>query len=155
MFEREHFEAMNLVHWFNYAARRRSLDHRLLFAIPNGGHRHITVASKMKAEGVRRGVPDYMLAIPKNGKPGMFIELKSETGSLSTEQKEMRDLLVAQGYHWVCAKGSTAAINAIEEYLGPPPQKIGLDSESKNNLPKQTVSPILPASEAVTAPTSP
>lgn len=32
---------------------------RLLYAVPNGGDRHPIVAAKMRAEGVRAGVPDY------------------------------------------------------------------------------------------------
>ena len=37
----------------------------LLFAIPMGGHRHIAVAAKLKAEGVKAGVPDIFFALPK------------------------------------------------------------------------------------------
>ena len=37
----------------------------LIFAIPNGGKRHIGTARKLKAEGVRSGVPDIFLACPR------------------------------------------------------------------------------------------
>src|SRR4051812_39956800 len=36
-----------------------------LFAIPNGGSRHIAEAAKLVAAGVRSGVPDLMLPWPK------------------------------------------------------------------------------------------
>lgn len=62
------------------------------FAIPNGGKRNIITASKLKAEGVKKGVPD--LCIIHEGQ-AFFLEVKrpkSATGAkgrLSTVQKEM------------------------------------------------------------------
>ena len=35
-----------------------------VYAVPNGGARHIRVAVKLKAEGVRRGVPDLHIMMP-------------------------------------------------------------------------------------------
>lgn len=54
----EHQEAVAFMQWTAIAARR---DPRigLIFAIPNGGKRNVIVARKMKAEGVKPGVPDY------------------------------------------------------------------------------------------------
>ena len=60
----------------------------LLFAIPNGGARHIKTARELKAEGVRKGVPDLFLAYPHNGYSGLFIEMKKRYGGrVSPEQK--------------------------------------------------------------------
>jgi hypothetical protein len=89
----------------------------LLFAIPNGGHRHIGVARKMKAEGVKRGVPDYCLPIPRGEYHGLFIELKTKTGSTSKDQKQWLQALTQQGYLAVVAKGADDAIAAIQKYL--------------------------------------
>lgn len=51
--------------------KRVALDPRTrdlpIFAIPNGGHRHIAVAKKMSAEGVQAGVPDICVAVPRVG----------------------------------------------------------------------------------------
>lgn len=52
----EHQEQVALFQWLEIAAKR---DDRLsmAFAIPNGGARHPVVAAKLKAEGVKSGVP--------------------------------------------------------------------------------------------------
>lgn len=57
------------------------------FHVPNGGKRNVVVAQKLKAQGVKRGVPDACILIP--GKV-IFIELKAEHGTLSPEQKQFR-----------------------------------------------------------------
>ena len=56
-----------------------------LFAIPNGGNRHIVEAIKFVGTGTRSGVPDVCLAYPiwqnefhPNPIAGLFIEMKIE-----------------------------------------------------------------------------
>jgi hypothetical protein len=49
---------------------------RLLHAIPNGGDRHPAVAAKLRAEGVRAGVPDVCLPVPRRGHSALYIEMK-------------------------------------------------------------------------------
>ena len=44
-----------------------NLPDRLLFAVPNGGSRHKIEAANMKRQGVKRGVADVILQIPKKG----------------------------------------------------------------------------------------
>ena len=48
----------------------------LLFAIPNGGKRDKATAGKLKAEGVKAGVPDMCLPVSNGKYHGLFIELK-------------------------------------------------------------------------------
>ena len=48
----------------------------LAFAIPNGGQRHKATAAKLKATGVKKGVPDLLLPVARHGLHGLFIELK-------------------------------------------------------------------------------
>lgn|SRR3990167_2922791 len=117
MKQREHTIAVAFAMWWAYNHKRLGVtDGRLLFAVPNGGARHIAVARKMKAEGIRAGVPDYFLAVPKE-RHGLFLELKAEKGRLSHDQAQMIDLLAAQGYAWAIAYGTDQAIKAIEDYL--------------------------------------
>jgi hypothetical protein len=79
---------------------------RLLFAIPNGGQRDIRVAAKLKAEGVKPGVHDLMLPVPRHGLHGLWIEMKKPGGTMSKEQKEWLKSMHEQGYgalmcdHW-------------------------------------------------------
>jgi hypothetical protein len=100
----------------------------LLFAIPNGGQRHPAVGRKMKAEGVKRGVPDIFLPVPSWGRytnegkvdwyHGLFIEMKRrKRGSLSKYQKEWIEKLREQGYRVEVCKGWEEAIEVLKDYL--------------------------------------
>lgn len=102
---------------------------KYLFAIPNGGSRHIAEATKMVATGLRRGVPDVMLPWPKVysiGKDyicyaGLFIEMKTEkrrkhkNGGLEDDQIEWIEALQKAGYYckvcysWIEAKDTLIA----------------------------------------------
>lgn len=115
---REHLEAVALMHWWAITAPRLGVDSRLLAAIPNGGHRHIRTAMKMKAEGVQAGMPDYFLFVPRRQFHGLAIELKApKTGRMSEHQKEIRALLEGQGYAFEVAFGWDKAREYIESYL--------------------------------------
>ena len=91
---------------------------RWIMAIPNGGARNIVVAAKLKAEGVKKGVPDLMLPTRRGGYAGCWIEMKRRKGGrMEPEQIEWRDYLLGAGYwHMVC-KGWEEAKDALEEYL--------------------------------------
>ena len=61
----------------------------LLFHIPNGGSRSKAEAGRFKAEGVKAGVPDLFLPVPRGEYHGLFIELKRRQGGrVSDEQKD-------------------------------------------------------------------
>lgn len=115
----EHGHQVALVNWWALEANRRGLDARLLVAIPNGGHRHPVVAAKMKAEGVRSGMPDLCLFVPVNQYHGLAIELKapSKTARVSPAQDEMMGLLSEQGYLALVAWGWEDAMKQILLYL--------------------------------------
>ena len=103
---------------FKWASTIPALD--TLFAVPNGSLRDLGTAIKLKAEGVKKGVPDMMLARPSyDGKfHGLFIELKTETGRASKEQKEWIEKLNANGYRAVVCFGYKEAIGEIKNYAG-------------------------------------
>lgn len=110
----EHEHQAMLIKWFDL----RYMCHRgRLFAIPNGGQRHVLVASKLKAEGVRRGVPDLMLPIPMNGYHGLFIEMKKEKGRTTEEQESWLEYLNEQGYLAIVCRGFDEAKIMIINYL--------------------------------------
>ena len=115
----EHAEAVTLMKALRMAEGRHP-ELRLLFAIPNGGDRHPIVAAKMKAEGVKPGVPDYAIPVARGPHHGLFIELKSQTGAASREQKLWIAALRAQGYRAEVCKGWESAYNTILEYLETP-----------------------------------
>lgn len=74
--------------WNQYPQTRR-----LLFHIPNGGHRSKREAMKFKAIGVVAGMPD--LCFLWNGK-AHFMELKTSRGKVSPIQKKVHEAITAQ-----------------------------------------------------------
>ena len=90
----------------------------LLFHIPNGGWRHPAVAAKMKAQGVKPGVPDLFLPVARGPYHGLFIELKrTQGGRLSEDQKAWLEALRDQQYKAVRADGAEAACDLLYKYL--------------------------------------
>ena len=67
--------------------RNKYLELDLLYHVPNGGHRHVAVATKLKREGVKSGVPDLFLPVARDGYHGLFIEMKAIGGRTSPNQK--------------------------------------------------------------------
>jgi hypothetical protein len=100
---------------------RRSIlrpEYGLIFAIPNGGHRHPAVAAKLKAEGVRPGVLDLFLPVARHGWHGFFIELKVDDNKPSEAQLEWKRNLTAEGYLCHIVYDHVAeVIGLIEWYL--------------------------------------
>lgn len=114
----EHAEQCAVMRWAaGMEAVRPELG--LLFAVPNGGGRSKAEGGRLKAEGVKPGVPDLMLPVARQGYHGLFIEMKRAGGGrLSPEQREWRARLEAEGYRWVMCEGMDAGIAALREYLG-------------------------------------
>ena len=85
----------------------------LYCAVPNGGHRSIVTASRLKAEGVKRGVPDLLIfdEFCDYRKPGIYnglaIELKDgKKGVVSADQKRWMERLRECGWRAeVCRSG--------------------------------------------------
>ena len=100
-------------------ARWKSLPASLLMAIPNGGARTAVTGARLKAEGVRAGVPDLFLAVPTKSAHGLWIEMKRQKGGVvSDEQKAAKAALEDQGYVCTVCKGWKVARRAISGYLG-------------------------------------
>ncbi|MFY2060267.1 VRR-NUC domain-containing protein [Achromobacter xylosoxidans] len=59
-----------------------------LFHVPNGGQRHAAVAAKLQGQGVKPGVPDLCLPVPRFGCHGLWIEMKTQAGRVSPHQKD-------------------------------------------------------------------
>jgi hypothetical protein len=115
--DREHQEQVALFRWISLM-RPKHPELSMAFAIPNGGHRHIAVARKLKSEGVMRGVPDIFLAHPAQGRHGLFIEMKSEKGKVSPEQAEWLSYLNGDGYAAFTCYSWIEAAQCMADYLG-------------------------------------
>ena len=87
--------------------------------VPNGGKRSKRVAAGLKHSRVKRGYPDLVVDIARNGYHGLRIELKDESGGTTSEdQKERLQMLSDEGYLAVIRSGYQAAFNEILDYMG-------------------------------------
>lgn len=116
----EHSEQVSLIRWWSLVHNSFGIPEQLLFAIPNGGERNIVVAARLKAEGVRAGIPDLFLAVPRNGYSGLFVEMKkAKGGRVSDAQKASLEMLNKAGYAVTVCHGFPEAKAEIEHYLKP------------------------------------
>ena len=88
-----------------------------LFAIPNGGKRDPKEAAHLKRQGVRSGVPDLFLPIPRGQYHGLFIEMKYGKNKVTVNQEKWLHLLKRQGYSAYICYGADNAIKCIQQYL--------------------------------------
>jgi hypothetical protein len=113
----EHDEQAALFEWAAWQSNITP-ELKMLYAIPNGGHRHKAVAAKMKAEGVKAGVLDIHLPVARNGFIGLWIEMKFANNKPSDKQSWWIENLRNQGHFVRVCWNSSEAQATIEEYLG-------------------------------------
>lgn len=108
----------------SYRARELYPELKWLFAIPNGGWRIKSEAARLKAAGVKVGVPDIMLPIRRGAYAGLFIELKrpagpqgQKRGYASDEQNQWIAQLRKEGYGACVCIGWDMARETIINYL--------------------------------------
>ncbi len=106
-----------LFRWLAFASNRQP-ELRLMIHIPNEGKRSERQGAKMKKIGLRKGVPDLFLPVPKGKYHGLWIEMKRMKGSkTSKEQKEWIEALNRQGYFAAVCLGWLEAKQTIERYM--------------------------------------
>lgn len=109
-----------LVKWFDLHACEWNLEPELLMAFPLQGKRTKKSGARLKAEGMRKGTLDMLLAVPRGDCCSLWIEMKSSTGVLSEAQKLMLMRLTAAGSATVVCRSAQEAQAAIRCYLNLP-----------------------------------
>lgn len=95
-------------------------DLELLHHIKNettGGAKQVAIDRK---NGVRKGVPDLSLPVPRGQYHGLYIEMKNETGRVSKEQKWWGDKLEKKGFKFNVCHGWKEATEVLLWYLNLP-----------------------------------
>ena len=117
----------------NIKRKRQSIEHKeqvrlvqrvrafypdeVFAAIPNGGDRTASERLRLYEEGVLAGMPDLCLLRPSKGFAGLFVEMKTDTGTVSKEQAGVAARLNAAGYRCLVARSSDEGFKIVEEYL--------------------------------------
>lgn len=88
--------------FFQWVDLMVNIDDRfaLIAAVPNGGHRHIVTAMRLRREGVRPGIPDVLNFYKSKNHTGLAIEFKAGRNKESYAQIEWMERLKSQG--WLC-----------------------------------------------------
>lgn len=116
------FEHEHQVAFFQYVdlklIKKYPFLDKLLFAVPNGGHRSKSQAGKLKAEGVTSGVSDIILLYPARGYNFLCIEMKYGKNTQSKEQKLFEARVDCEGKGiYQLAFSSNEALSILTWYL--------------------------------------
>lgn len=118
----EHGNQAAILCWANQNIKRYP-ELKWLAAIPNGGYRDKITAGKLKAEGVKSGIPDLLLLVRRGIYAALWIELKrpktvkKRAGVASGKQDEWIEQARSQGHAACVCIGWLHAVAIIEEYL--------------------------------------
>lgn len=117
MYQHEEAEQIALFRW---AKLEEGVYPQLKYMhhIPNGGQRNKATAGRLKAAGVKAGVPDICLPYPCGGYHGLYIELKHGKNKPTDNQEQWLEFLRNAGYSAAVCYGCLEAIDVIRRYLG-------------------------------------
>ena len=88
----------------------------LFYAVPNGGYRSKTEGAKLKREGARAGVCDMAFPYPNGTYASLYIEFKTDTGVVSSKQKEYMELLRKAHNKAVVCRSAEEALSIVADY---------------------------------------
>ena len=134
-------ESVEQIHLFQWARMQSCTmpELNLLFHIPNGGKRNITTAKRLKAEGVKAGVPDLFLPVSRGGFFGLFIEMKvgkNKTTQTGTSYGRDYELFENVGGIVMISQSTIIlyAINFLESEIEKITELLGKETTSYNDV---------------------
>ena len=104
--------------FFSWLSLQKFKGVELAHAVPNGGARHPAVARKLKAEGVKAGVPDVSWPVARGGFVGLAIEFKHGDNNPTKEQRERITKMQAEGWCVAVCWDWQAAARMLTGYAG-------------------------------------
>lgn len=88
--------------WYNNNFCLKNHDPQcIIFSVPNGGTRNIREALLLKATGLVAGVSD-LIVIKQN--EIIFVEVKTEIGKQSKEQKDFQKIIEKLGFKYILVR---------------------------------------------------
>lgn len=100
---------------FEWAEWKANQDpaYRLMYAVPNGQYR----PGQRPEPGLKAGVPDICLPVPRGGYHGLYLELKVGDNQPTAKQEWWLEALADWGYITAVAWGFDDAVAVIETYM--------------------------------------
>ncbi|MEL7226888.1 MAG: hypothetical protein AAGL17_19140, partial [Cyanobacteria bacterium J06576_12] len=72
---------------------------------------------RLEREGALSGVPDLFLAVPSGDLAGLYIEMKTQRGTQSDEQKDFEAKAIALGYGYAMPRSRPEFERVVRSYL--------------------------------------
>lgn len=122
----EHFEQVEFFNWIRLDFAREHPEALLAYAIPNEQKfpknetktGRIKRIKKLRAQGLKKGVPDICLPVPRYPYHGLYCEMKRQKGGhVSKDQRYFIEQLGLQGYAIRVCKGFREARAFLELYF--------------------------------------
>lgn len=105
-----------LFQWAEFqSAKYPELD--LMYHIPNEGKRSKTTGAALKRQGLKSGVPDICLPVPRGKYHGLYIEMKYGNNKPTENQRKWLERLSGQGYKVAVCYDWISAAKVIFNYL--------------------------------------
>lgn len=109
-------EQERVINWATFYAKDfPELD--LLYHVPNGGSRNQLEAANLKRQGVKAGVPDLVLPVPRQRFHGLYVEMKWGKNTTTDKQDWWLEQLQQQGYKTAVCWSADEAMDVIAEYM--------------------------------------
>lgn len=102
------------VRWFRYTYPELAW---MLVAVPNGVATSETQGRILKAEGMLAGVADLLLLVPGNGGTLLAIEMKTEKGRQSDNQRHWQQEAERHGIRYEICRSFDHFVQLITNYL--------------------------------------
>lgn len=106
-----------VIAWWAQECKERGVPECMLFSIPNGGRRSPREMIFLKREGLRPGICDLFLSVPRHPYAGLYVEMKTATGRISDEQHEFIARATELGYAAYVCRSDAEAKELIHNYL--------------------------------------
>lgn len=110
-------EQASVISWWRLACRKYGVPEMALLHIANEGTGSAARGRLQKRQGVRAGVSDLFLSVPRGGRGGLWIEMKRKGGRVRPEQREFLSNMQALGYEGAVCHGADEAREVITAYM--------------------------------------
>ena len=112
----EENEQTCLFRWAEFAEVQYE-ELKLMYHVPNEGKRSRIAGARLKAQGLKSGVPDVCLPTAHGGYIGLYIEMKVKPNKPTENQKQWLRKLREQGHLTAVCYSWEEAKQLIEQYI--------------------------------------
>lgn len=111
-------EQMAVIDWWRFAHKKYGVPECSLLHVANEGTGSAARGRLQKKQGVRAGVADLFLSVPRGGFGGLWIEMKVRIGGrVRPEQREFLSQMQQLGYDCAVCRGAESALEKIIDYM--------------------------------------